>query len=409
MKSAHFVIAFALMLLSTGCINDDTDFGDIINGKDQPQDIQPIDIALDFTPLTEDDDVAPDDPSDPAYNDYVENSELNRVVYLEWNGDQVTASGNTERVTLQQDGAHVTIYSSASRMCYVLNGTSANGSFKIYSDHKFQLTLNGLDLTNPNGAPINNQGGKSLYLVLNDGTINHLADGENYQVEAGEQMKGAFFSEGQILVSGKGQLNINARGGHGFVSDDYIRFRPGCNLYVSCSGGNGIKSNDGIIIDGGVINVEVSADGAKGIKCDSTITVNGGRTTVITSGATLVTAGVTTALNDSSSCAAIRCDSTMTVNGGLLLLKSTGEGGKGINCTTNLIIHGGKVQVVTLGEKLLSSPKGIKSDASITINGGYVYSYSAASDPIDAATNLIIGNTYTLYESLPRRFIVSYE
>ena len=410
MKRFHIIatVLTVFLLATTACVNDDSDFEQLLAAAEDAQPVKLIDIALDFSPLDEADDEIPTDPNDETYNDYVENATLDRTIYLEWNGDEVVASGETRRVTMQQDGGHVTIISSSTRLNYVLKGNTDNGSFKIYSDHKFQLTLDGVSITNPNGAAINDQCGKTVYLVLNDGTTNTLCDGSTYDIPTGEQMKGTFFSEGQIIVSGKGRLDITATGGHGFVSDDYIRFRPGCNLYVNCNAGNGIKSNDGVYIDGGVINVEVSADGAKGIKCDAGINVRGGRTTILTTGATLLSQDELTAANDTSSCAAIRCDSIMAVEGGQLLLKSSGEGGKGINCASAIAISGGSVKVATTGKKGNASPKGIKSDGTITVTGGYVYVYSAAGSPLDATGGLVTENKPSTYITSKRGLIIGY-
>lgn len=409
MKKYLTILLVALM--ATACVNDDTDFSHLIDGgSDQPDPevIIPIDIALDFSDLDEADDVVVTDETDEAYNDYEENTDWSYTINVAYDGDEVTLSGNTSRVRYTVEGGHVVIRSTSNRVNYVLSGTSDNGSFKIYSENKFKLTLNGLDLTNPSGAAINNQGGKSLYLVLADGTENTLADGTTYADTDGEQMKGTLFSEGQVLVSGHGSLSINGNSRHGLVSDDYLRFRPGCKLYVKCSTGHGIKANDGIIIDGGVLNIEVSSDGNKGIKCDSTMIINGGRTTILATGGVAITAATDIAPADTSSCAGIKCDYPLTINGGNVLIKATGEGGKGINNTGDITINGGSVKIVTMGIKGLTSPKAIKGDGALVVNGGYLYSYSSNGSPIDANGGLTVADGYTVWETKPQRIIISF-
>lgn len=404
----HYLAILCLALMATACVNDDTDFSDLIKGGDNPPEkpILPIEINLDFSELAEAGEVIPTDETDPTYNDYEENTNWSYTVNIDYSGETATLSGNTSRVRITQEGAHVVIQSTSNRVHYVLSGSSNNGSFKIYSENKFKLTLNGVTLTNPNGAAINNQGGKSLYLVLADGTNNTLTDGTTYTDVEGEQMKGAFFSEGQVLVSGKGSLEVNARGRNGIVSDDYFRFRPGCKIHVKASGGHGIKANDGIYVDGGVLNIELSADGAKGIRCDSLMNMTGGRVTIITTGGATIDKSVTPA--DTSSCAGIKCDRALNISGGALMLKSTGDGGKGINNTEDINITGGTIKVVATGIKDLASPKGIKGDAKINISGGYVYSYSANGSPIDADGGLSVKLGYVTWENLPQRVIISY-
>lgn len=409
MKLKSHIALCVLALACTACVNDDTNFGELIYDITRDE-LTPIDIALDFSALDEQDDTPITDENDPFFNDYVENDDFDRTVYVNYDGDHVTLSGNNDRVKVTVDGAHVTINSQSGRMDYVLSGSSTNGSFKIYSDNKFKLTLAGVTLTNPSGAPINDQCGKSMYLVLADDTNNTLTDGSSYTITLGEQMKGALFSEGQIIVSGKGSLTVNANGGHGIASDDYIRFRPGCKVHVATSAGHGIKANDGIYVDGGVINVEVTGDGFKGLKSDMDIEVRGGRTTVLTSGGSRLNEEDVIGDNEGnySSCAGLKSDYGIRIDGGVVRVKSTGEGGKGLNATTELNIAGGSVAVVTTGTRGESAPKGIKCDADINITGGSIYIYSAASTPIDAGERLIVAEGYTNYESLPRRVIIDY-
>lgn len=370
MRKGNYMLAAAVLMLMTACVNDDTDFSGIIGGGDV---YVPKEIKHDTTPLDEGEETVPSDD-----NDYVENSRMRYHVTVAYDENGVTLGGDVSRVRVTSDGGHVTVRSTASGVEYVLTGQCANGSFKIYSENKMKVTLAGLALANPTGAAINNQCGKSMYVELAKDTYNALTDGTTYNEVEGEDMKGTFFSEGQVIFSGAGTLAVYANCKGAIVSDDYIVFRPGNVINVDSKVGNGVKANDGIFIRGGVLNVNVEGDAAKGLNSEQDLTVSGGRTTVITSGNALAQE------EDASSCAAIKCDSLFTVTAGTLNLKSTGEGGKGINCDKHVLVTGGEVNVVTLGRKTVSSPKGIKADGDITFNGGAVYSYSKHSDAIDA-------------------------
>ena len=244
----------------------------------------PRKVMLDDSDLSEAADVVEDDEDMPAYGDYIENTAFTSTVTITYDGNSASVSGKPTGVSITTSGAHVTVISAIKNVKYVLTGNSTDGSFKIYSEKKFCLTLNGVDLTNPHGAAINNQCGKTLYLVLPEGTDNHLADGDTYAEVELEDQKAAFFSEGQIIFSGKGRLNVDAVGKSGITSDDYIRFRPGTHINVTSTANHGVKANDGIYIDGGVLNVMATAHGVKGINCGGVMEVNGGRTTVITTG-----------------------------------------------------------------------------------------------------------------------------
>lgn len=390
-----------LPLLAAGIMSCSSDNNGPDKGKDQ-DDIEIKQIAVDSTDLTEATEIIPTDEADSTYNDYVEHAKTTRSISLKFNGNSVTTSGDVDAVTITTSGAHVIIKSSSKNVAYSLSGSSSNGSVKIYSSNKYKLEFNGLTLTNPNGAAINNQCGKSLYLILADGTTNTLRDGKNYTMVAGEDMKGTLFSEGQILISGKGSLNVTANARNGICSDDYILVRPGCKIFVNSTAGNAIKANDGVTINGGVINLIASANGAKGINCEKNINFNGGRTTIIHSGSTLVQA------NDTTGCAGVKADSTINVTAGTINVKCSGEGAKGFNSDYDINIGGGTVNIVTLGAKKNTAPKGMKAERNISILGGSVYSYSANSTPVDAKATLKLGDTPKEQKSSTRYFIISF-
>lgn len=386
-------MALGAMMLAS-CLNDDTDFSGIIEGDG---DYVPKTIAFDATPLQETEGTIPSDD-----NDYVENSRFRYHVNVHYAGDQVTFSGDVARVQATARGGHVTVNSAVSGVEYILSGESTDGSFKLYSENKMKVTLAGLRLANPTGAAINNQCGKSMYVELAAGMENVLVDGTAYTETEGEDMKGTFFSEGQVIFSGAGKLTVRANAKGAIVSDDYIVFRPGNVINVESKVGNGIKANDGITIRGGVLNVSVEGDAAKGLNSELDMTVSGGRTTVITTGHNTVDD------EDTSSSAAIKCDSLFTLTAGVLNLQSTGDGGKGINCDKNILISGGEVNVVTLGRTTQASPKGLKADGDITIRGGAVYSYSKASDAIDAGKTFSYAEGWTSLTEKKHRFEVMY-
>lgn len=338
-------------------------FGGQTSGTD---DLEAFDVSVNTTALTEHESIPTDD------EDYIENSDFTTIIQVSYDNTTAVINGSAEGVEVTIDGADVTVNSSVKGIEYVLTGTSSDGCFKVYSDKKFKLTLNGLTLTNDDGAAINIQSKKRIFVELADGTTNNLTDGSKYNKVDDEDMKGTFFSEGQLIFSGKGILNVTGKGKHGIASDDYVRFRPGNVINISASAGNGVKANDAIIIEGGVLNVEVSATASKGLSSDGYVEVNGGRTTVITTG----DGAYDEDENDTSACAGIKSDSIFTMNGGELWLKSTGSGGKGISSDQDIIINDGTLRIITTGKRfsysssLHSSAKGIKSDTDLTINGG---------------------------------------
>ena len=401
-------IFYGLMALAMGtglvsCVNDDTDMDEII----AQYQVEPASVELDFTALTEAPDVPVTDENDSAYNDYVENSSWSKVIEIKYSGDAAAVTGSVPGVTVQVQGAHVTVVNMAGPVKFVVSGLTSNGSLKFYGDKRFQLLLNNIDMTNPTGAAINNQGSKTMYVVLADGTTNHLQDGSQYTiVDEEEDQKAAFFSEGQIIFSGAGRLNVDATGRGGIRSDDYIRIRPGVNLYVNSIALDGLRANDGIILDGGVINIETSGAGAKGVRSGGPMTVNGGRLVAISSGDTRVETvdGVT----DTTACAALYCDTLLTVNAGTVKLKATGDGGKGINGKGNMVIKGGSMTMVATGTNSLKKPKGVKLDGDFYISGGYFYTYSRRSDPMEVNGSTSVASGYKTWDRGPKLITIAY-
>ena len=302
----------------------------------------------------------------PDEEDVFENNDFSLEVAIDMS-NPVAKTENGVEVTV--NNGHVTAnHSSVKKVCYVLNGTTSNGSFTVLGEKKYAVKLNGVSITNPDSAALNLLSGKRAYVVLSDGTTNTLADG------TGGSQKGALYCKGKLLFNGGGQLSVTGNSNNGIHSADYIVTNKGNNIYVKSTANHGIKANDGIFINGGILNVEVSAAAAKGINCESHIIINGGRTTVLNTGDGTYDSDD----REAKGAAGIKADSTLTINGGEVWLKSTGTGGKGINVDMEASFNGGSVYVVTTGEQYrsnndTSSPKGIKADGNIVVNGGCIW------------------------------------
>ncbi len=279
------------------------------------------------------------------------------VTYVYKNKNGKVKSLDTSTLSVTTDGAHVTVHA-YKKMKFVLSGSTANGSFKIYSDKKFIVQLNGVNITNPTGAAINCQkgddGGKRCFLVVADGTSNYLADGTAYNTTEGEDEKGTFFSEGKVLVSGGGYLNIRSNAKHGLACDDYIYLHAGPQLTITPAAGyDGLKTNDGVYIAGGVMNITCSGVAAKGINTAGMLMISGGRTTVVYKESDEVGESGSTdgdAVAGLSCC--VKCDSVFSQSAGALLLSASSAGGNGINVAQSLTMTGGTMVVVASGTPL---------------------------------------------------------
>lgn len=302
----------------------------------------------------------------PDEEDALENNSFTTEVSIDM-GNPTARTENGVEITV--NGGHIKAsHGSNKNICYVVSGTTSNGSFTVVGDKKYEVKLNGVSITNPDSAALNLLSDKRAYIVLADGTTNTLTDG------TGGSQKGALYCKGKLLFNGSGQLSVTGNTNNAIHSADYIVFRKGNNIYANSTANHGIKANDGVFINGGIINVEVSAQAAKGINCESNIIINGGRTTVLTTGNGTYDSDD----KEAKGAAGIKADSTFTINAGELYLKSTGSGGKGINVDMEANFNGGCVYVVTEGGQYksnndTSSPKGIKADGNINIGGGTIW------------------------------------
>ena len=295
-------------------------------------------------------------------------------------------------MTVSTNGAHLTIdHGSSSKVIYNVSGETSAGSLTIAGEKKYKLCLNSVSITNPDSTAINLLSKKRAYIALSGN--NTLTDGS---ASKDSDQKAAFYCKGKMLFSGSGSLNVYGNTKNAIACADYIIFSKGNNIYAKSTANHGIKANDGIYINGGILNVEVLAAAAKGISCESDIIVNGGRTTCITTGA----GAWDTDDNETKGSAGMKADANITVNGGQLYMKSTGNGGKGISADGTLNVTGGDIFVITKGSKYSSnndstSPKGIKTDGAITISGGNIL-VSANNEAIESKSTIDItgGHVY---------------
>lgn len=310
-------------------------------------------------------------------NDFVENQTWNNTISITWDGSAVTINGEADGVTVTNNDGIVTVKSTAKHIEYALSG-QGTGQITFYSDYKFKLSLNGVVLIASDGPAINNQCKKTCYVVLTD--TNVLADAATYSTSS-EDRKGAFFSEGQIVVSGDGSLSVSGRVKHALASDDYIRIRSGAIL-LTATASDGMHANDGIIIDGGSLKINAVGDG---IQCDSSsIVIRGGEVNVATAG-------------DKG----LLAYGNILVSGGTITVKSSD---KGIKTHSDLEVRGGTITVIAGSSNSgtyapgrpggdSSGAEGIEAKGAMKFSGGYVYA-QASDDAINSGGDMVINGGY---------------
>lgn len=360
---------------------------------------------------------------------YVDDSEVDDgTVSISYNGNEanVTVAGNVAQyVTPTVSAAHVSIVQSddvsdttCGEITYTLSGASTDGDFTLEGSYKASIELRGLTLTSTKGAAINIQNGKRIELSVKKDTENTLTD-----ASTGSQ-KGCVVCKGHLELKGKGVLNVYGTAAHGIYAKEYVTLKN-CTVNVLSAVKDGVNcaqyflmesgslnisgtSDDGVqvsykddtdreaedtgtlTITGGTVNIAVTGTATKGLKADGDVLISGGDLTVATAG------GGKWDSDDAKTKASsgISADGKVQIDGGTINLTSTGSGGKGISCDGELIINAGTITVNTSGgmyayvngveytnytgntDRLSSdqksSPKGMKADGNVTINGGII-------------------------------------
>lgn len=298
-----------------------------------------------------------------------------KKVTITFNGmEEPTITGECADITIKKDSfrgdgkTYLVINSSAKNAEYEVSGTCEDGALLIFSEKKFKLTLNNLNLKSNNWPAINIQSSKRCFVVMNGESSLAGAGVMNLGNEFNDlDAKATLFSEGELIFSGKGELKVTGNAKHAICSDDYVRVLSG-KVTVLGAPSDGIHANDSVFINGGTINITSSANG---IQCEKGfVHVNGG-TTNITSGKT----GIRADNKDFSAGTSLIEQPFVLVEKGTVDIKTSQSKGHGIESGSHLLIVGGKVTISTKGNSAKGLKAGTNSDA--TVKGDIVIAKNA--------------------------------
>lgn len=360
----------------------------------------------------------------PSKEDYWENQNFNHIVDITFAETGVRIGAKPDGVKVEINGAQVIVESTIPGVDYHVSGSSTHGSLRFFSNERFKLTLAGVSLKNECCGVVRNQSSGFMYVVVADGTQNMLEDGDVVVKDGTTRCKAALYSVGKLVVSGGGTLVVTGNGKNAIQSETAVLIRDHTRLTALSAKGNGIRSRERLLIEGGKVVVNCAGDALSSKR--GRIEVLGGDITVNTTGAKgngldaatdiLIKEGNINIGVAGAASKAIKADSSVFILGGLLNLMtrgdgvyneksrdvsasscikagedifidramiaaaSSGNGGKGISSGRFIQINGGDLEVKTTGSFFYNpnnredkvSPKGIKSDSSMAINGGNI-------------------------------------
>ena len=333
-----------------------------------------------------------------------------------------------DSVTVKVDGAEVTIESQmkARKLTLRLAGQSSDGRLELKTAGKAKVTLDGLQLTSQEGAPLCLKNKKKVEVESAKGTVNTLTitacqDTANHKAAT-------IWAKDKLLLSGKGVLNVVATGdgcrgikskkdvtiedvtlnvtttgdnlgekpfGFGFPGGGFPGFGEGempdfSNFPMPDFGGGGFPpfGNDSTMMQGGFPPMPNFGGGFPSFGNDSTM-MQGGFPPMPNFGGGFPSFG-----NDSidgegfgggfagkhkyvASTKGIASKGKIVINSGNVTVKTSTAGAEGIEGKEGVVLNGGRVDVE-------STDDAINANATIEFNGAHVTARSSGNDAVDS-------------------------
>jgi hypothetical protein len=329
--------------------------------------------------------------SETHYNEAEEpTAEVDPITTILLEGDSISVEGEGVKV----DGTTATITAAGH---YQLSGDLDNGQILVDTNDKalVQLELNGVAITNPNGAPIAVLDAEEVLITLAEGSQNTLTDGETYTflLPEDEEPNAALFSKADLTIAGNGELTVQANFNDAIASKDGLVIASG-TINVQAAD-DGIRGKDYLIIKSGTFNITAGGDGLKSDEADDPsrgyILIEDGTLNIIAGGdgiqaetdvaiangtLTITTAnGHTSPVADTVSAKALKAKSAITIDGGAFTIDAADDA---LHSNNSLTINNGTFEIAT-------GDDGIHADASVTINGGTI-AINASYEGIESAS-----------------------
>ena len=227
---------------------------------------------------------------------------------------------------------------------YVLSGKH-EGQVLIQATRNdvVELVLDNLTLHNPNGPAIYAPRSRRVELILADGSVNTITDGKH----PNDENNAVIFIQHDLIISGNGTLNITGNFQHGIRSQDTLTINSGV-INVKAAG-DALRGRDAVVIENGTFSLTAGGDGIQSNNdADAKlgyVTINGG-TFTINAGDDGIQAETALTINNGSLTITAKDDGITTkgsvvIKGGTIRIPECYEGIEGLNVT----ITGGDIDI----------------------------------------------------------------
>ncbi|MBO4733354.1 MAG: carbohydrate-binding domain-containing protein [Clostridia bacterium] len=275
-----------------------------------------------------------------------------------------------QKITLSEDNPKISITAEG---VYVISGSASDGSITVDApdDAKVQIVLSGVSLTSKTSAALYVKSADKVFVTLQKGTENTLANGGAFTADGSEKIDGAIYSKSDITFNGEGTLNITSPAAHGIVGKDDVKFTGGA-YKINCAS-HGVDANDSIRVLSAAFTITAGKDG---LHCDNDEDAEKGYI-YIESGTFSID------VDDDG----IHAVTTLQINGGTLNIKAA----EGLEATC-VLINDGTVSIEASDDGINAAKKSSAMTPTVEINGGKITIVMGKGDTdgIDSNGNIII-------------------
>lgn len=307
--------------------------------------------------------------------------DVSSAVTISLGGDTAVCSSDAVSI----DGGRITILDEGT---YIFAGTLNDGQVVVNADDsdKIQIVLNGAGITSETSAAIYSLEADKVFITLEDGTENHLANGGEFVAIDDNNIDAAVFSKTDLTLNGSGSLVLTSPAGHGVVSKDELTISGGSyqvtaashgfagkdsvdiagGSFVITAGKDGIHSDCAVVIQAGTFSIPYCYEGIEG----QTVTIEDGTFEITSNDDGMNAAGGADGSGTSYGFGqedpfAVDEDCFITINGGVITIVSDGDC---LDSNGDLTINGGTLNLTCNG----NGNTAIDMNGTYTNNGGSV-------------------------------------